>query len=299
MKNIKHHFRIQIALFFSVMLHVLFGFFNLEQFQNISKVEKKKEKRVRIVLRSKKSERKKQIVTSVSSDLKKENNKKKFLSKKTQFVDRETVAKVIGKFKEAGVGSKTAVAKKMQQKVQKKKSVSKKIKKRPSKKKKFRLSDLAATFDNIKNHNPVVKKGIKNGKKDKRGLGQNNDFVEDLPLGDMTKLNTVEFKYYGFYFRIKQQLEQFWGSSLQEKAKKLFRKGHRFIASENKITSLKIELDNAGNIVDIIIKGSSGIQELDDAAIEAFNKAGPFPNPPKGMIKRGKAIIEWGFVVKS
>jgi len=42
------------------------------------------------------------------------------------------------------------------------------------------------------------------------------------------------------------------------------------------------------------------VKELDDAAIESFNKAGPFPNPPKDLISNsGTAIIKWGFVVKS
>jgi outer membrane biosynthesis protein TonB len=44
---------------------------------------------------------------------------------------------------------------------------------------------------------------------------------------------------------------------------------------------------------------TSGIKELDDAAIESFNDAGPFPNPPKGLVVDGKVTIEWGFVVKS
>ena len=29
-------------------------------------------------------------------------------------------------------------------------------------------------------------------------VNQNNDFIEDVPLGDLTNLNTVEFKYFGF-----------------------------------------------------------------------------------------------------
>ena len=70
-------------------------------------------------------------------------------------------------------------------------------------------------------------------------------------------------------------------------------------ANTERITSLKIKLDSKGNIVNIFVKGTSGISELDDAAIESFNKAGPFPNPPSGMLQNGFALIEWGFVVKS
>jgi protein TonB len=49
----------------------------------------------------------------------------------------------------------------------------------------------------------------------------------------------------------------------------------------------------------VLILSSSGQQELDSAAVESFNKSGPFPNPPKGMLKNGVAVLEWGFVVKS
>ena len=38
---------------------------------------------------------------------------------------------------------------------------------------------------------------------------QTNDYIEGVPLGDLTYLNTQEHKYYGFYHRIKQKLNIF------------------------------------------------------------------------------------------
>ena len=140
-------------------------------------------------------------------------------------------------------------------------------------------------------------KGSKNGARNKKGIASNNDYLEEVPLGDMTRLNTQEFKYYGFYFRIKQQLEQYWGSSIREKITKVYKRDGRFPASDKFLTSVKVVLDKSGQIVDVVIKGSSGVSELDDAAVESFNRAGPFPNPPKGMMVNGKASIEWGFAV--
>lgn len=127
--------------------------------------------------------------------------------------------------------------------------------------------------------------------------GQTSDYVPDIPLGDVTYLNTLEYKYYGFYHRIKQKLEQFWGRSLHEKAAQLTRQGRALSNSIDHITSLQITLDLQGEIVRIRILGTSGIKELDDAAIDSFNDAGPFPNPPKGLIQDGKVTLEWGFVV--
>ncbi|MEE3080261.1 MAG: energy transducer TonB, partial [Bdellovibrionota bacterium] len=71
----------------------------------------------------------------------------------------------------------------------------------------------------------------------------------------------------------------------------------RFPASEKYLTSVRVVLDGKGKIIDVLIRDSSGISELDEAAIESFNKAGPFPNPPKGMLRNDRAAIEWGFAV--
>ena len=252
-----------------------------EQIEKISEVRKKE-----VV--------KRQIVTTEKSDLDIKPVPTRFLSEQNQAVDRQTVAKDIGSFKEAakGVanGAETQVAKESKaERVSKKEKVSlaalgqvKIPKSQALKEAKKELSSL----------------GIKNGREGLTGLARNNDYVEDIPLGDMTKLNTVEFKYYGFYHRIKQRLEQHWGKSLKEKAESMAKKG-RIPASEDRITALSITLDSAGQIVDIELRSSSGVSEFDEAAIDSFNKAGPFPNPPQGMMVNGKATIEWGFVVKS
>jgi protein TonB len=142
-------------------------------------------------------------------------------------------------------------------------------------------------------------KGMKNGDPLSQGLSATNDYVEEVTLGDFTHLNTVEYKFYGFYHRIRQKLEQFWGKSIQEKSEAIFRSGRRIPASENLITSLQVSLNENGEIVAVKILGASGVKELDDAAIESFNQAGPFPNPPKELLVNGRATIDWGFVVKS
>jgi protein TonB len=120
-----------------------------------------------------------------------------------------------------------------------------------------------------------------------------------VALGDFTQLNTVEYKYYGFFNRIRLKLEQFWGRSLKDKAEALYKSGRRLPASDQYVTSLVITMSADGQIIQVQVKSSSGVRELDDAAIDSFKAAGPFPNPPQGLIVDGKATIEWGFVVKS
>lgn len=276
---------------------------------------KKKEHKLRVMLRQK--SKPKQIVTSEDADSKERAKDAKYLGKKTQTFLRETSARNVGSFKKAAKGAKQGVKSASQVKEKtpqklvkkteaktKKKVAQKKTKNKSKLRKKVSLADLAApkvSPSEVMRKRPapsLAALGLKNGKAKAAGLSANNDFVEDVPLGDMTRLNTVEYKYYGFYHRIKQKLEQYWGNSIQKKARALWKSGRRMPASENRITSLEVTIDRKGRVVRVNVKGSSGVRELDEAAIESFNKAGPFPNPPKGMVKNGHARIQWGFVVK-
>ena len=69
-----------------------------------------------------------------------------------------------------------------------------------------------------------------------------NDYIKDLPLGDFTKMNTVQYKYYGFFHRIKKKLEVHWGQNIQSVAKNIFKKGRRLPANKHYITSLIIQM---------------------------------------------------------
>lgn len=230
---------------------------------------------------------KKQIVQSEDPTTNERPTDSSYLSDKDRKFDRETMARKIDIFKSAGKGKPTE-----------EKSVKEK-----AGKEEIELSDLGAF---AKGHDPLkeaakkmAKSGTKSGSEQKRGVSSTNDFVDNVPLGDLTALNTAEYKYYGFYHRIRQKLEQFWGRSIQEKAESIMKAGRRVASDDNLITSLEVTLNDAGEIVNISVKGTSGVQELDDAAVESFNQAGPFPNPPKGLFHDGEVVIEWGFVVNT
>lgn len=239
----------------------------------------------------------KQIVQSQKSKDKTKNDSK-FLSEKNNTFARETRAAKVGTFKAAGKGQRNALNQKTRQIV--KQRTKRKLKN-------IKLSDIGLNQKTApkvlkkKKQAKVVqnRKGLKNGDIRSTGLGRTNDYLEDIPLGDFTKLNTQEYEYYGFYHRIRQKLEQFWGLNIQEKANKLFKEGRSIASDSNLITGVTIKLNSRGEIVDIVLKSTSGVKELDDAAVESFNQAGPFPNPPKGMLRNGKAVIDWGFVVNT
>lgn len=298
-----------ISITFSIILH--FGFLISHVDWSIPKkltVETKKPEKVRLVFKTRPNKAK-QIVNTELKKTKTVPTEAKFLGKQDQAVDRETKAALNGSFKSAGFGvksgSKESTASVEKSSVGTKKKVDKKsTKKKVAKSKKtksIRFEDLSlgslALNEPMAKNSPAL--GTKVGSKKLKGLASNNDFIEDIPLADMTRLNTVEYKYYGFYFRIRQKLEQHWGDSLRKQAEKMWKSGRRLASDENKITALRITIDQGGNILEVKVKSTSGINELDNAAIESFNRAGPFPNPPSGLIKNGRAQIEWGFVVKS
>lgn len=271
-KVIKTHFRYFFFLIFS--LHVAVLFFQLKipgkAVDDVSNVPIK----VRI-LRDVLSTR--QIVESEDPQTMTIPKTKPYLSDKDRSFDRQTKARVVDKFQKSrsgGLGNNAL--------------------------------SLGALGDAAPQKNPFEKaaREYAQAKRENKSEGggrvfsSTNDHIEDIPVGDLTHLNTVEYKFYGYFYRIKQKLEGFWGRSVQEKAVILAGEG-RLVSDEELVTALRIVMNEAGEIVDVIILGSSGVRELDDAAIESFNDAGPFPNPPKDLIVRGRVTIEWGFVVSS
>lgn len=292
-----------ILLALTLFAHVIFMMskikldYSTSNFKSVAP-EAIKVKLVQEALKDMALSQRRQIVQSEDS-ASKEKKKDAYLSDKTRSFDRQTVSKNTDTFSKAAMGN-SAVTQKAQTG-----EAETKAKKKPNLKD-MKLSDFGISPHEIAAPSKAARapasesvKGMKNGNPLSQGLSATNDYVEEVALGDFTHLNTVEYKFYGFYHRIRQKLEQFWGKSIQEKAANIFRAGRRLPASENLITSLQVTLNEKGEIVAVKILGASGVKELDDAAVESFNEAGPFPNPPKELLVNGKATIDWGFVVKS
>jgi TonB family protein len=316
-KKSKINVRISWAFFCSICIHVLIPIIYFESIKKlekeqivksnqINKFKKIQLKEIKFISKKDFENLKKQLVTTEKNKKNEKPLESRFQSETNQSLDRQTIAKVIDKFNSAGKGEVSNFAKAIAKKSSEFSSdVKNQLK---AKFHKISLDDLNALSVEklVKDKNELEKKhieevnlGLKNGKEGNIGLASNNDYIDDIPLGDVTNLNTTENKYYGFYQRIKKQLEQHWGSTIKDRARKLYKGGRRIPASETLITDISVVIDEKGSIVEISIKGTSGVRELDQAAIESFNKAGPFPNPPKGLLVDGRAVIQWGFVVKS
>lgn len=129
---------------------------------------------------------------------------------------------------------------------------------------------------------------------------QTNDYLKDVDKGNETLLSTKEFVYYTFYNRIRQQLNQYWGGKVREKLADMFKQGRSIASTEDRITKLLIVLDKKGILVKVQVISNSGVRDLDEAAIEAFRAAAPFPNPPKGIVDADGTIkIRWDFILEA
>ena len=224
--------------------------------------------------------------------------KAKYLSRFNQKVVDPTKATQSGKFQndaKMGEAQKTPDSKQMQEK--------KKIAKQSPKTKTNvvaspygdvalpKLADLQPQF-----HWDKVPAGVENP----GPQSQTDDFLKDLKTGPQTLLTTREFVYYTYYSRIKERLRLFWEPKIKEKVNRLFASGRHLASDEEKVTKLVIVLDKDGKLIKVQVLGPSGVQDLDDAAIEAFQSAAPFPNPPSGIVDTDGTIkIRWDFILEA
>lgn len=281
----------------AVVLYVLPTLMQLTKIEAVEVVILEEPPQVEEVIQTQKQEEdltKKQIVETDEKTANEEMNKNaKFLSAKNNTVEKETKAATGDNFKNSKQQAQPQVAQ-QEQKPQAKTTESKpKI--------------LDSGFDaysalNKREHN---KEEIQKERRSKAGTApgdasMTNDNLDNVDNGLITQLNTKEYKYYGYYHRIKLQLNQWWQPKVKEKVTKLMSQGRTIASQENKVTKLIIILNQQGTLVKVQVLSESGVRDLDDAAVDAFRQAAPFPNPPKGMVENDGTIkIRWDFVVES
>ena len=131
---------------------------------------------------------------------------------------------------------------------------------------------------------------------DRLAGGPAPDKLDGVEEGEGTYLNTREWKYASYFNRIKQAVATQWhpDSTLQLRDPT----GQRF-AYKDRITVLAITLDSAGSLKNVQVQRSSGVDFLDLTAVDAFRKAQPFANPPRGIANdRGEIGFMFGFYLE-
>jgi TonB family protein len=241
----------------------------------------------------------------------------KFLSKNNQRVEKQTVALNSGKFKNATEQGKPSEQISENSKSENAQTLEKSelkpdhVKQSKSNEEKTDLKNRKILTSEFGEHvapsladlkpsfkpNPSVFVGGENSGSD---ASATDDHIKDVATGMQTLLSTREFIYYTYYNRIKDRLRQYWEPKIKEKVGKILRQGRTIASTSEKITKIVIILNEKGTLERIQVVGPSGLEDLDDAAVEAFRAAAPFPNPPKGIIEGdGKIRIRWDFILEA
>ncbi len=131
-------------------------------------------------------------------------------------------------------------------------------------------------------------------------FGGPSDYVKGFKESDRTSLNTQEFVFFGYFQRIRERLDLSWNRSLKDQLGKLYKRGRTLASEMDHVTQTVVTLNAEGAVIRVQIIGESGTEDLDSAAVEAFNQAGPFPNPPRGILNAtGEVKIRWDFVLRT
>lgn len=231
---------------------------------NLAKIEAPK-KEIRTVVQLIKRETK-QVVDTNDDGEKKIDPRALFMGKEDMSFKKQTIAKNIGSFKKGGAASRLSA-------------------------KQLQLAPLNRHAMDL-----LAKSASVHRTQGKGEMAVRSDHIDDIPLGDLTQLNTSAYRFYGFLERFKKQMEGHWRLKVREFFDS--KAYGRIPASQTQFaTDLVISLDAKGQVIDIDVDRSSGVQAVDEIAISAIYRAGSFPNPPQEMVVDGKITIPFGFVL--
>jgi TonB family protein len=104
-----------------------------------------------------------------------------------------------------------------------------------------------------------------------------NDLLREK-LGDRVALNTVAVPYAAYVNRIKRLVSFYADQNLKN-----LPRGTRVTKPSYEIVNFVV-LDGQGALESIEVRRSSGIPAMDQAIVDAFRAAGPFPNPPPQLV---------------
>jgi TonB family protein len=130
-----------------------------------------------------------------------------------------------------------------------------------------------------------------------RALGAGtSDYLPDIDEGEDTALNAKKWKFASFFNRVKEQIRQHWHAA--QEYQKRDPTGSLY-GGKVRFTVLIVQLNANGSLAGVQLEKPSGVDFLDDVAVEAVKEAQPFPNPPQQLIDRAlnKISFRFGFVV--
>jgi TonB family protein len=236
----------------------------------------------------------KQIVESEAADNNRKSKDAKYLGERDQAVDEETKAKQVDLFRKGGAPSKAGTGGQRALTLKNLAPTAKAFTP-PTK------AEIDGWKQQQQQQQAAQKQENMGGEKAADNAGSaSNDYLKDVKEGNRTLLSTKEFVYFGYYRRIREKLEVAWNTKLRSTLGDYVYGGRHLAADHNYVTGLIVVLDRYGKITAVQVLQNSGAHDLDQAAVDAFNEAGPFPDPPSGLVDADGTIkIRWDFILQS
>ena len=126
-----------------------------------------------------------------------------------------------------------------------------------------------------------------------------SDHVPGIERGHFTALDTDQFLYYSFFERVKDALRFRWISRVRQFSQQAPASLINQLAQAPSPTHVRVILNKKGELLRTKIFKSSGSNELDDAAVQAFVAAAPLKNPPLELLDQKNEIkLDFGFMVR-
>jgi TonB family protein len=120
--------------------------------------------------------------------------------------------------------------------------------------------------------------------------------LDNVEEGDGTYLNTKEWKYASFFNRVKQSVGMHWNPGAQLRLRD---PTGNIYGGRDRYTVLAVTLNDRGQVREIYVEKSCGLDFLDLEAIQSFERAQPFPNPPPGLVQGDSAVhFSFGFFLE-
>jgi TonB family protein len=127
--------------------------------------------------------------------------------------------------------------------------------------------------------------------------GPMSDDLRGIEEGDETLLNSRSFRYAGFLNRVKETVARIWVQEVQDEAQRHDPNGQIYSYKDRR-TVVEFSLDKMGEIRDVRLSVSCGVDYLDRTALDAFKRAERFPNPPPGLIgDQGVVTLPFAFTL--
>ena len=120
------------------------------------------------------------------------------------------------------------------------------------------------------------------------------DYLKDVEDGESTALNSKRWKHAPFFNRVKRAVANEWHP---EVVYVRHDPNGNVYGVKDRVTVLRVHLNPDGKLAAWTVMQSSGVDFLDDEAIDAFRKAAPFPNPPKELVETdGQIHFNFAFI---